>query len=296
MNWMIGGRRLAFGMAALALGLVAAGPAAAGPNTGKLSLSGGIDFTTAYFFRGILQERDGLIVQPYLEVGANLYSAPEDYDVSRDGPLSSISLTLGTWNSLQSKQTGGTDENDPVFYETDWYGGVNFGFFGKLDTGVSYVAYTSPSDAFSTVQEVDFNLGLDDSEWLGAWALSPSATFAIETDGAALGKSGSYAQIGIEPSFEAIHSDTYPVNVSFPVTAGFSINNYYDGPGKNDQTWGFADFGVVASVPLAFIPEDYGSWSFSGGAHLFTFNKGLQKINHDNDPWVVGVWSLSMTY
>lgn len=45
----------------------------AGPNTGKLSFSAGVDFTTQYFFRGILQENQDFIAQPFGEITATLY-------------------------------------------------------------------------------------------------------------------------------------------------------------------------------------------------------------------------------
>ena len=284
------------GAAAIAIGLAGTSPAWAGPNSGKISLSGGFDFVTAYVFRGIMQERDGLIWQPYLTVTGNLYSV-EDYDLGRDGPVSSFSLFGGTWNSLQSAQTGGTDDNTPVFYETDWYGGANVGLFNKAVAGFSYVAYTSPSDAFATTQEFDLNLSLDDSDWLGAFALYPSALFAYEFDGAALGtENGSYFQFGIRPTWEAIKSETYPVTVAFPIVTGLSLNNYYETNGHNNETWGFTSFGVVGSIPLAFIPEDYGSWAATMSGTLYTFNHNLQEINGDDDPWVVGQAGVSVTY
>jgi hypothetical protein len=287
--------RQALGTAAIVMSLGAAGPALAGPNTGKISLTGGFDFTTAYFFRGILQERDGLIWQPYLTVAANLYSV-DDYDLGRDGPISSVSGFLGTWNSLQSAHTGGTD-NDPVFYETDWYGGFNIGLFNKATAGVSYVAYTSPSDAFRTVQEADLNLALDDSDWLGAFALYPSALLAFEFKGTALGaEKGTYLQLGIRPTWEAIKSETYPVTLAFPVILGLSLADYYETDGGDDETWGYSSFGVVGSVPLAFMGENYGSWSASMGATLYTFNANLQRVNDDDDPWVVGTAGIAVTY
>jgi len=55
------------------LAVLAAAPVRAeSPNKGLVSLSVGSDFTTAYFFRGILQERDGFIWQPYGEIGFSL--------------------------------------------------------------------------------------------------------------------------------------------------------------------------------------------------------------------------------
>ena len=288
------------GAAAIAMGIAGTAPAwaADGPNTGKISLNGGFDFVTAYVFRGIMQERDGLIWQPYLTVNMNLYSVDsKEYDLHRDGPISNVSLFAGTWNSLQSAQTGGTDENNPVFYETDWYGGVNFGLFNKGTAGFSYVAYTSPSDAFATTQEFDMNLSLDDSDWLGKFALYPSAVFAYELDGTALGeKSGSYFQFGIRPTWEAIKSDTYPVTLALPIVTGISLDNYYETNGHNDQTWGFTSFGLAGSVPLAFIPAEYGTWAATASATMYTFNTNLQNINKGNDPWVVGQAGVTVTY
>ncbi|HWP67601.1 MAG TPA: hypothetical protein VNO26_17010 [Candidatus Limnocylindria bacterium] len=292
----IGSWRSVLGVAALVVCLGAVRPAGAAPNTGRFSLSGGFDFTTAYFFRGILQERNGLIWQPYLTVSANLYSV-DDYDLGRDGPVNSVSLFAGTWASLHSEHTGSTDNNTPVFYENDWLGGMNVGLFNKLTAGFSYVAYTSPSDAFRTVQEFDLNLALDDSEWLGTFALYPSAVVAYEFDKRALGEdNGAYLQLGIRPAFEVIKSERYPVTLAIPIVAGFSLNDYYETNGSNDETWGYTTFGLVGSIPLAFIPEDYGSWAFTMGATLYTFNHNLQEINDDDDPWVVGTAGISISY
>src|SRR5262245_31103950 len=65
------------------------------PNTGALTLSGGVDWTTAYFFRGYNQEDTGLILQPYATITANLY----------DSDAFDVNAYIGTWNSFQSAQT-----------------------------------------------------------------------------------------------------------------------------------------------------------------------------------------------
>jgi hypothetical protein len=271
-------------------GLLGATPAAAAPNTGKVAFSGGMDVTTAYFFRGILQERRGFIGQPYLEVGANVYE-------NEDSFLRSLTLIGGTWASIHSEETGNSGTGAPALYEMDFYGGVNAGLGDYLEAGVSYVLYTSPNNAFSAVQEVDFSLGLDDSEWLGAFAMSPSALFAIETENTAFGANqGTYFAVGLEPGFNLIPGERYPVDLSFPITLGFSIDDYYEDARGDDETWGYGSFGAVASVPIAFIPEDYGSWSFTGGVTTFIFNSNLKQTNEDDTPWVVGTWGISAEY
>src|ERR1700755_373592 len=85
-----------------ALAVLAAAPVRAeSPNKGRLSLSVGSDFTTAYFFRGILQERDGFILEPYGGLRFNPYNADEN---STD-PVKSFSLFAGSWNSIHSEKT-----------------------------------------------------------------------------------------------------------------------------------------------------------------------------------------------
>src|SRR5688572_22874536 len=45
-------------------------PPPSDPNTGGLTLTGGVDWTTAYFFRGYNQEDTGLIFQPWVTITA----------------------------------------------------------------------------------------------------------------------------------------------------------------------------------------------------------------------------------
>jgi len=279
-----------FGIGAIALATTAASAMAA-PNTGKVAFNLGTDVTTAYFFRGILQERNGVIVQPAGDVTFSLYE-------NEGAAISSVSLTGGLWASAHSELTGASGSGPRAFYELDVYGGANVGLFDVLDAGVSYVLYSAPNGAFSNVQEIDFSLALDDSEWLGALALNPHAIVALEVDGGRdLGNDqGTYGEVGIEPAFELIPFERYPVTLSLPMVAGFSIDNYFESANNNDETWGYARFGAILSVPIPFIPEEFGSWSASGGAHIYTFNKGLQRVNGDDDPWVVGTWGISMAY
>jgi hypothetical protein len=282
--------RLVLAVVAVVAGAAAGvAPAGAAPNTGKLTFSGGNDFTTAYFFRGILQERDGLITQPYGEIGIKLHEAEE-------GAVRGFSLFAGSWNSIHGKQTLNVSGPDN-WYESDAYAGAKLGLFGNTEAKVSYIAYTYPNGAFPTVQEVDFSLGLNDSEWLGAFALNPSMLVAAELENTALGPNrGWYLQFGARPGGTLIDHDTYPVSLAFPMTIGLSLSDYYENTSTDDDTFGFFQGGAVVSVPLAFIPEDYGAWSASAGASVYTFGPNLQQANRGDDPWVVGTWSIGFSY
>jgi hypothetical protein len=278
----------AFALAGL---LLSATQALAGPNTGKIAFSAGSDITTAYFFRGILQERNGFIWQPYGEVNINAYSDEE-------GVLTGITPFLGTWNSVHSENTLSSGSGPDNWYESDVYLGVKFNLLGKIELKPFYIAYTYPNGAFATVQEFDFTATLNDSEWLGTFALYPSITYAREMENTALGTDeGDYMEFNVRPSFTVIESDTYPVSLAVPLQLGLGIEDYYEAPfsGKND-TFGFFKAGLVASVPLAFVPEEYGAWAVSAGASVYTFGNALKAFNKGNDPWVVGTWSLTMAY
>ena len=91
-------------LAATALLTCLAAPAAAqdpaDPNPGAITVSGAVDFTNAYLFRGIRQETEGLIMWPYLDLGINLYNG--------EGSLKSFGVNFGTWNSLHAGGDTGT--------------------------------------------------------------------------------------------------------------------------------------------------------------------------------------------
>jgi len=277
-------------LVAIAATWLGAGGVSAAPNTGRLSISGGVDFTTAYFFRGILQERNGFIVQPYAELGVNLYKA--------EGEFSGLSLIGGFWNSIHSERTNASAQELDVLYEQDWYGGLQLQLFdNKVTSRAFYIAYTSPNDAFKTVQEVDLSAALDDSEWLGAFAMKPSIAFGFETENTAMGtERGQYMELGIAPGFNIVDAEDFPVTLTFPNKVGVSLDDYYEVTDHNEDFFGYYSTGAKVSFPLTFIPEDYGTWSASGGAQLYVLGSNTRDLNDKDGLWVVGTWGISMAY
>ncbi len=263
---------------------------AKGPNRGNVSVSLGVEFPTAYFFRGILQEDRGFIAQPFLEANIKVYEG--------DAPLNSVSAKLGIWNSFQSQNP--VPVGDPQsWYEADLYGGVTFGLFDKLQAGVIYTAYTSPNGAFDTYQEIAFKFAFDDSKLLGPFALSPSILVAVELDGqadAGRGDEGVYLQLGIQPGFKLFEDAKYPISVTFPMTLGLGFDDYYELNTGNNNTFGYFDLGLVASVPLSFIPAAYGAWEIHAGVHFLFLGDNLEAVNRGDSFEAVGTFGLSMVY
>jgi len=258
-----------------------------GPNTGKVSLSLGADIASQYYFRGILQEDSGLIFQPYVDVGFNVFEG--------EGTISSVDIYGGGWSSVHSESTlpssfGGTTGN---IFETDYYFGVAATFFEKFTADLSWIAFTFPDNTGGTIQEIDLKVGFDDSEYLGKWALNPYFLLAFEVEGS----HNTYGEVGVEPSFTVYESEDYPVTLSVPVSLGFSIDDYYTDATGDEEEFGYASVGVSLSTPLPFIPDDFGSWELSGGLSVLFLNDNIPGFDDNGeDLQPVGTIGVSMTY
>ena len=265
-------------LAVLAAVALMAGTASA-QNEGRVSVGAGIDFSTSYYFRGIVQETSGFIAQPYLEGGLSLY----------EGDNGSVSFAAGTWNSLHSQTDDGfVGGGAPgIYYENDFYAGLGFGFAGGWGADVTYTAYMSPRGSWGTVKELAVGLSHDD-------VIAPYITLAFEIDGSAAGDNeGTYLELGIEPSLPL---EDAPVSVSFPVAIGLSPSDYYD-PGGVNEAFGFFTVGASLGIPISGIPEEWGSWEFAAGVQLLFFGDVLKEINGSDDGVEpIAIFGLSLGY
>lgn len=252
-----------------------------------ISVQLNLDFANAYFYRGIRQLDKGLIVQPAARLTARLV---DNAEFKLDG-------FIGTWNSFgpnAGTQTGTMVED---WYESDLYAGFALSR-GKLSLTTSYTFLTSPSDAFQTVQELGFTLALDDSEWMKAWALKPYATLAIETgsngsDGPDLGN-GTYLEFGVAPGFSFDIGKT-PVTLTFPASVGLSLSDYYQDAGGSDDTFGFAQFGAKASLPLGG-PSRFGAWTLNTGVSLLYLGDHTKAFNNGDNTELIGTIGLQWSF
>ncbi len=264
-----------------------------GPNHGRFHFSFNSDFTTAYMFRGILQERNGFIWQPSADVAFTLYEG--------DGVLSSAAVGFGIWNSVQTEKTGYSGNGPSNLYETDYYPSVTLGWSPGIETSLTYLLYTGPNGSFDTVQQLDLGVAYDDSELLGAWALSPAATFSFELENSSFGsdQTGKYFELTIEPGLDLTlpieAADDYPITTSFPMALGLSMDKYY-ADGTGNQTFGFYSFGLAMSVPISFIPQELGAWSIGAAINCYVLSDTLKQLVDNDNPFPVGTGSISMEY
>lgn len=283
----------------------------AGPNTGAVSLSARFDITSQYWFRGLAQENQEFIFQPWVEVGVDLYEGDDS------SPIDSVGLAFGIWNSWHEGPSGiGAISTGPdMMYEADFYVAVAVGFADVFELGVGYTALTSPNGFFNTTEEIPVSLAYNDS---GLWenagisapgfeGLQPYVLVAFEIDGGAdVGPDlGTYFEFGFGPSFKLVDSEDFPITASIPFTFGFGTNYYEDATGSSDA-FGFFDVGFVLSTDLTFIPAKYGAWSLYGGVHMITLGETAENIagptagnfnvTGGNSTEVYGTFGISMEY
>lgn len=195
-------------------------------------VTGAVDVTNQYNFRGIRQNTEGASIQPYIDFGFTPYKG--------DGGLKSVGINVGSWNAFN------TQLSDNKWYESDFYATAGFGF-SKAALGVTYTSYTSPADLFAHVKELAAKLSVDDSAALGKGALKPYALLAFELDDSqadAGASKGKYLELGIAPGYAGAKA-----SLAVPVKVGLSAGDYYEFGGE-DKTFGYFSLAGIVTVPI----------------------------------------------
>ncbi len=235
----------------------------------RLTVTTGVDFTSAYLFRGIRQHSGGTIAQPYADLGIAL--AP------------GVSANVGGWDSIHSTAPAGN------WYESDYYASVTF-TAGKVKPGVLYTSYTSPADSFATVKELAGVVAFDDSA--SPFPLSPKVVLAFELgNGSADGglNKGTYLELGVRPTVKLAPKLT----LAIPVKIGLSVNHYYEGP-TGDNNFGYFDTGFQLSVPV--ISGKGGALEAHGGMDFYRLGDNPTLLNDGDAFKPVGLIGFTFTY
>jgi hypothetical protein len=264
--------------------------ASADPNPGALTITGSVDFLNQYMFRGIQQNNTGFATWPAFDLGLAAYSG--------DGGLKSVNINFGTWNSLHNGNTGSDGPSGKLWYESDFYATVGFGFGGGSSFSTTYTAYTSPNSGFTTVKEVMFKYALDDSGYLGKAAIKPYLAIAQEFDtepgvGQADGgaNAGTYMEIGFAPGYAASKA-----SIAFPIKIGLSLSDYYENPlTGEDSKFGYFSIAGIVTVPLGGTTS-FGSWNIHGGVEYQALGDTTKFFNGDEGNQVIGSFGLGFSY
>jgi hypothetical protein len=264
----------------------------ADPNPGALTITGSFDFLNRYMFRGIQQNNTGTVMWPALDLGFALYSG--------DGGLKSVGINVGSWNSLHTGNTGADNPlNGKMWYESDFYTTLGFGFGGGTSLAITYTSYGSPNNLFSTVNEVMFKFGVDDSAALGKAAFKPyiiiAQEFSSDIDGLTNGQAdaglnaGTYMEIGAAPGYAGSKA-----SIAFPLKVGFSLSDYYELAGV-DNKFGFFSVAAVATVPLGGTTK-LGAWNLHGGVEYQALGTTTEALNGGESNQVIYWGGIGFSY
>jgi len=263
------------------------GAAQSGSNQGRMTFIGGLDFANTYMFRGLRQDDTRLIMWPYAEAVADLYSATEG--------LTRVTFHVGTWNSLHTGATGRTGPSGKMWYESDLYGTIGFAFDPGVSLAATYTAYMSPNSSFATIKELSFKAALDEGN-VGGLSLQPYALVAFELDAlpglrqADNGlNAGTYLEVGIAPTWV-----DPSVRVQFPIKVGMSLKNYYELAGV-DHKFGYLSLGAVATAPLGRTGA-YGGWNVHGGVEFQSLGDTPEAFNGGDQSKLIASIGIGLRY
>ena len=106
-----------------------------GPNAGRVSLLLGVDWASAYYFRGIVNEESGGKRPALCRGGFTL--------LDHVGPLTSLVVSPGIWNNWHYGGGALDPPSDPKFwYEVDLYVQLTATWWEVLSTSVAYTYST----------------------------------------------------------------------------------------------------------------------------------------------------------
>jgi hypothetical protein len=243
----------------------------------------GVQFVSTYYSRGILQGpqgKAGFDAQPYLDLYFKLYEGT--------GVVNKVTLNLGLWSNIASDTKpslgGPVTRGLSSWTEFDWMPGISVTFAKNFTLTVSYFEFDYPAQGSSPQRSINTSLAYDDTDLLGMWALHPHVTFLQELTGNPSGghvglglaggsKLGQYYEVGIAPSFTFLKDSKYPITFALPVTVGLGSNGFY-GTG-----FGYTSVGGTLSVPLAFVPAGFGSWTASVGGTYYYLGTTTARAN-----------------
>lgn len=189
-------------------------------------VSAGVDFATAYVFRGVTLN-NGAVMQP----GAEISGFPVDEKFG--------SFAAGIWANydINAIDSEGSDVS-----EIDYYLSYSLPL-EQVDVSLTYLEYTYPEAGGNSDKEISLSLGTA----LGTNGLYTSVSFNYGVGGAIEGEL--YVQGGLD--YEVALTE------SLSATAGVTVGYLQDDDGPS----GFND--ATASVGLGYALND--TWSLGGG-------------------------------
>jgi hypothetical protein len=219
--------------------------------------------------RGMIVQNQGLVSQVLALGFFNVYKG--------DTFISDVTLVGGVWNCfgtdrLPSSDSGGTKTTS--WFEIDPIAGISFGFAKNFKLDVTYTAFDMQVFNIPFSQHLETKLSFNDASLLKEFALNPYVSFWKELEGKAVSNtdaspsSSYYFDVGIAPSYTF---EKIGLKLEAPMRVLMADSKFYGTGAGSSSTVGLYELGVKGTVPMKFMPQGYGHWSFHAGFKYMKF-------------------------
>lgn len=262
-----------------ATGLAAAPPVDEPERALPFQVSGGLDFPTAFYFRGYLQANHGPILQPYL----NLFKTHAFSEELVVRPYVSL------FNSSHPDHDNRMADMSDVMV-----GGVATGRAYSLDA--RYAFFTMNQFMRSDVHELGFKFSYDvlaDSCGPSPFSVKPFAGVYFDLFDQE-GTENIFINLGLEPAWRCELAGL-KIGLSLPMDWGLGANGYYLNADGTNVPFGYFAIGPAASVAL----PSHGcvQWFLNGSVqYLHLAADSVQQINGGDNDVCIGKAGISFIY
>jgi hypothetical protein len=199
-----------------------------------------------------------------------------------------LSGFINVWSDLNDNVDSGI--GGPI-QEVDLNVGLTY-TWNKFTFGGTYSYWMFGGGA---EKAIELSASFNDADLLvKGLALNPSflAHYRYDVTGDLDEENACVLQVGISPSYTFLTDTEYPITVSIPAAFGYFTDSYAGGDGAGI---GYADVGVTAAVPLAFIPKEYGSWTASANITFYNTPSDDHPAN-PRENFLVTTLSIGMAF
>ena len=219
--------------------------------------------------RGMDVQDHGLVFQPLVLGFFNLYKS--DTCFFRD-----VTLDAGLWNCFGTGAIPATYPNPASgthWYEIDPIAGISFGLPAKFTLSETFSCFDMQILDIPFSEHLETKLAWDDSDYLGKFALNPYFSYWQDIVGSAVATSTPttekyYFDAGVTPGYTFKDCG---LRLEAPCRVLLPGKGFY-GEEYGGSTVGLFEVGVKATIPLKFMPDGYGHWSFHAGFKYQDFN------------------------
>jgi hypothetical protein len=236
-----------------------------------VSLTGGLDVASAFYFRGYEQADRGPVIQPYLNI----------FGQSRFGEDVVLRPYVALFHSAHP--AGGNNMADM----SDVMLGVA-GESGRLRLDARYAWYTMNPLMRGDVHELGAKASFDlipPTEEAALVSLRPfAAAYAELSD--ANGTEDVFVNVGIEP-FCQIEAAGHRIGVGLPLDWGLSADRYYFDRDGSNAPFGYFSAALTTSVAIP-TAERHGQWFLNTSVQYLYLDADSVRLvtGGDDDAWI----------